>query len=251
MPIRAVVFDLFDTLVDLSLDGLPRVRVRDREIPSSLGVLHARIGEVTEIGLERLADELGALDRELRQSRHRQGRELPTRERFERLCRRLPGIPAERVPELAEGLTQAHMGLLREQVGYLEHHPEVVEALSHRVKLAVCSNFSHSQTALRVLEEAQLRWSFDAVVISDTTGFRKPRPEIFRATFAALGVVPSETLHVGDNLRADVAGAAAVGARTAWVTRRVEDPDRALREHEGPAPDLVVTDLAELLDQLP
>ena len=40
MPIRAIVFDLFDTLVDLSMEGLPRVKVREHEFPSSLGALH-------------------------------------------------------------------------------------------------------------------------------------------------------------------------------------------------------------------
>jgi FMN phosphatase YigB (HAD superfamily) len=34
--------------------------------------------------------------------------------------------------------------------------------------------------------------------------------------------------------------------RTAWLTRRVEDPANALREYEGRAPDHVISDLAEL-----
>ena len=34
--------------------------------------------------------------------------------------------------------------------------------------------------------------------------------------------------------------------RTAWITRRIDDPDKALGEHEGPAPDFQIADLAEL-----
>jgi putative hydrolase of the HAD superfamily len=116
------------------------------------------------------------------------------------------------------------------------------------VRLAVCSNFSHSQTAFAVLEAAGLRWSFDAVVISDAVGFRKPRPEIFRATLGALGTEPEETLHVGDNLAADVAGAAALGMRTAWITRRVAKADEALAKHAGAKPDHVLADLRELFE---
>jgi len=53
---------------------------------------------------------------------------------------------------------------------------------------------------------------------------------------------------VGDSLRADVAGAANAGLRTAWITRRVRDVEAALSEHEGARPDHVIADLAELPD---
>ena len=101
---------------------------------------------------------------------------------------------------------------------------------------------------LRVIEKARLQPHLDAVVISDDVGFRKPRPEIFLATLDALGVGAEETVHVGDDLRADVGGAAPLGIRTAWITRRVREPEAKLREWEGPAPDWTVSDLAELED---
>ena len=45
---------------------------------------------------------------------------------------------------------------------------------------------------------------------------------------------------------ADVGGAAPLGIRTAWITRRVGDPEAKLREWEGPPPDWTIADLAEL-----
>lgn len=243
MQIRAVVFDLFNTLVDLSLEGLPKVRLRQHEFPSSLGVLHEVASEFIEMSFEDFADTLFALDSELRKSHYDKDRELPTLQRFERLMPWLPG--SEQAPDLAERLTATHMGMLRGQVTSLDHHPEVLEALGEH-RLAVCSNFSHSQTAFRVLEDARLRWHFDVVVVSDATGWRKPRPEIFHATLAALGVKPEEALHVGDNLTADISGAAAAGLHTAWLTRRIADPEAALAAHKGPKPDLILQDLAEL-----
>ena len=44
-------------------------------------------------------------------------------------------------------------------------------------------------------------------------GHAKPRPEIFGAAAAALGVAPHEILHVGDNERTDVHGALQAGFR--------------------------------------
>ncbi len=99
---------------------------------------------------------------------------------------------------------------------------------------------------LDVLEEYGLRSHLDAVVISESFGIRKPRHEIFDAVLKELGVEADETLHVGDNLDADVGGAARLGIHTAWITRRVPDPERALRDHEGPAPEFVIADLAEI-----
>ena len=84
------------------------------------------------------------------------------------------------------------------------------------------------------------------MVISDAVGIRKPRSEIFEAVLGELGVAPERTLHVGDSLHADVGGAAPLGIRTAWITRRVRDVDRALAEHDGPAPDHIIEDLDEI-----
>jgi HAD superfamily hydrolase (TIGR01509 family) len=235
MALRAVVFDLFDTLVDLSMEDLPRVKVGGRVFPTTLGALHALVDQHRPIDLEDFASALFAVDRELREARAAEGRELPTLERFEGLAARLDLAD----PDLPRLLTERHMS---------EHHPALLAALHGRVQTAVCSNFSHAPTALQVLEEAALDPHLDAVLVSETVGYRKPRREIFEATLAALGVAPAETLHVGDSLRADVAGAAALGLRTAWITRRVADPAKALAAHEGPAPDLVVADLAELLE---
>jgi HAD superfamily hydrolase (TIGR01509 family) len=245
VPLRAVAFDLFDTLVDLRMDGLPLVTLNGRSFPSTAGALHAEVARYAELPLAAFSDELRAVDRELRAPRYAEGRELATRERFDALLARL-GLAAH--AELAERLTALHMRMLREQVRPLAHHAGVLAALGERVQLAVCSNFSHSPTALAVLEGAGLRWHFDAVLISDSVGFRKPRPEIFRATLGALGAAPEETLHVGDSLSADVAGAAALGLRTAWITRCVREPAQELAKHDGPRPDHVVADLGELVE---
>ena len=43
-----------------------------------------------------------------------------------------------------------------------------------------------------------------------------------------LGVKEHEVLHVGDSLKADVAGAADLGIPTVWITRRIKEPEKAL-----------------------
>jgi HAD superfamily hydrolase (TIGR01549 family) len=246
VPLRAVLFDLFDTLVDLRFEGLPRVEVAGRSLPASLLRLHqiaaARAPGPAPVDFEAFAEALVETDRSFEESHFRAHRELPTLERFAAVARRL-GLED---PELPALLTRTHMALFREQASAPEHHRELLAGLGRELRLGLCSNFSHAETARSILEETGLAPHLRCVAISETVGIRKPRREIFEAALRGLGVAPEEALHVGDSLRADVAGAAALGIRTVWITRRVPDPEGALREHAGPRPDWQIGDLAEL-----
>jgi putative hydrolase of the HAD superfamily len=242
VPVRAVSLDLFDTLVDLHMDRLPLVELAGKRIPSTYGLLHAASVQWQELDFERFAAELGAIDRELRARYYAEHRELPTLERFRAFAKHI----GQADDAFAHELTRVHMAEVARQALYLSHHPPLLARLRGRVKLAVCSNFSHAPTARAVLERAGLLSHFDSVVISETIGVRKPRVEIFQAVSEQLGVPQHEILHVGDNLDADVTGAAAAGMATAWLTRRVADPAAALAAHSGPPPGVMIADLSEL-----
>jgi putative hydrolase of the HAD superfamily len=242
MAIRAVVFDLFDTLVDLSMHDLPRIAIGGRCVPSTAGALHEVVTAYSGVDLERFIAVLTEVDRAFRETRHARGLELPSLERFEAVVDRLE-IDA---PELAEILTETHMGMIRSQVSVPENHEQILSDLARRVRLGLCSNFSHSAMALGLLDDCGFRPHLDALVISDAIGIRKPRAEIFESVLAELGVAPEEALHVGDSLSADIGGAAPLGIRTVWITRRIADREAALRAHEGPTPDCVIEDLSEI-----
>jgi putative hydrolase of the HAD superfamily len=53
--------------------------------------------------------------------------------------------------------------------------------------------------------------SVAAVIDSTVVGIEKPHPGIFEIALAAAGVEPGRAVHVGDSVRADVAGARAAG----------------------------------------
>ena len=58
----------------------------------------------------------------------------------------------------------------------------------------------------------------DAVVVSEEFGVNKPDPAIFNHALSLIGTRASETLFVGDNTEADIGGASWVGMRTAWMS---------------------------------
>jgi 2-haloalkanoic acid dehalogenase type II len=242
MPIRAISFDLFDTLVDLLTETIPRVEYCGHTVPGMLSQLHVLVARKNPVDFDEFLRVMKEVDGEFRQSHYAHHRELATRERFEALLGRLGSADGE----LVTAMVDTHMGGLYEQVEFVEHHRAVLSELKDNFRLAVCSNFSHSETAHRVLRSAGLDDLMDAILISDAVGIRKPAAKIFRDTLEALDVEPGELLHVGDSLGADVAGAAALGIRTAWVVRRVQDPEAALREQPDLSPDYQIADLAEI-----
>lgn len=244
MPIRAVVFDLFDTLVDLRTESIPFEEHGGRRIPAFVMRLYRLVAEIEEVDLGVFMDVNREVDSELRKSRYAQDLEVPSTLRFGLLIERL-GIDD---PTLGERMVETHMAGLRAQVREIDHHRQVLSQLADGLRVGLCSNFSHSPTARTVLDAAGLSEYIHAIVVSDEVGIRKPRAEIFETVLDQLGVLPHETLHVGDSLPADVGGAAALGIRTVWITRRVRDPEETLRGWEGPTPDWRIADLAELPD---
>lgn len=239
---RAVIFDLFDTLVDLHYEHIPREQYAGKTIPTTARALHAAVAERADVDFETFLAAALAVDEAARSSHFARDLELPTEERFSAVVERL-GLVDTELPDI---MTAIHMGAIRQHTAVPAHHAEVLTGLKRKVRIGLCSNFSHSKTALRILEESDLRRHFDAVVISEAVGIRKPRAEIFAAVLDRLAVAPGEVLHVGDSLRADVDGAAACGIPSVWITRRVSDADRRLSEHAGAKPDFVIQDLAEV-----
>lgn len=242
MPVRGLIFDLFDTLVDLLWENLPSEETPQGRLPASTREMYGALSEFSDASFETFSAALVEGARGFAESHYAHDREVTTAERFEDLAQRLE----VQDPRLAERLTQIHMGILRGQVRTLEHHAEILASLRSTLRVGLCSNFSHSQTALEVLEAGGLDEHLDAVVISDAVGIRKPRREIFDEALRGLDLPASDVLHVGDSLRADVGGAQACGISTVWITRRVRDPERRLEEHEGVPPDHVIADLSEL-----
>ncbi|MCK8436082.1 HAD family hydrolase [Streptomyces sp. D2-8] len=55
-------------------------------------------------------------------------------------------------------------------------------------------------------------------VVSEAVGHKKPAPEIFHAAAAAVGATLDGAWVIGDSAHADIGGAAAVGARSVWVS---------------------------------
>jgi HAD superfamily hydrolase (TIGR02253 family) len=84
------------------------------------------------------------------------------------------------------------------------------------IKLGVVSDAPAREAWLRLCY-LNFHHIFDAVVTFDDTGKRKPDPEPFRKILGLLNISPSEALMVGDWEERDVVGAAQVGMKTVFA----------------------------------
>jgi len=125
---------------------------------------------------------------------------------------------AELGVEDPDAFIDAEHTVWRPAYGVLSMAPALLETLRERgLKTALVANsWPDPARILRSDAEALgLAPLLDALVYADDVGVRKPGPEIFLRACAEVGVEPAAVLFVGDDLVADVQGAAAVGMTTA------------------------------------
>lgn len=218
MRYRAVLFDLFDTLVIFHRDRLPLIQWNGRTVRTTAGSLHPVLAErYPEITLGAFYEALIWSYQEAERRRERDHREVSATTRF-RLCYGRLGLDPEAVPEaLTRRILATHMVHLAEAAECPADHRDLLRWLTGRVRLGIISNFDYAPTAHRILERAGITGHFEAVVVSDEVGWRKPKALIFEEAFRRLGIGPTTTLFVGDRPEIDVAGAHGVGMDVAWL----------------------------------
>ena len=215
---QAVLFDMFDTLVNFNNAQLPLVRVNGREVrttsPFVYEVLKPLCAGVSFdaffhafVGSYRAAEEI----------RNRTQREVTARERFGMLFERLNLPDGPQVADLVEAGIAEHMRQLARAMEFPESHRAVLDALRPRYRMAVISNFDHGPTVEQALRMHGIRERFEVVLVSADVGWRKPRPEIFREAFGRMGIGAREAIFVGDSPEVDVLGAQAVGLDVIWI----------------------------------
>ncbi len=196
-----------------------------------------------------------------------QGREAVMDVRAVRVLARLRGCPPPKPDQRWDDAAAARYSEPGEVEAVLESYaaafvdltsapPEIgplLERLARRYRIGIVSNWPLTLSIERFVEAAGWTAHLSAVVVSPRVGCIKPWPEIFLAAARELGAASGPgILHVGDDLGADVAGAAGVGWRTAWIRSRPEDsplpvapvPEGLLRDEL--APDLTLDRVTEI-----
>ncbi len=224
MPLRAVTFDLWETLITDSrkTDG-QRSGHRIREIgrilnrsglvipAADLELAHARVWDECSRSWDRAVD-------------------LPFEGQvslFLDLAR--PGLSNSVDPEVFSKIAEAYA------TAALLFPPSLVPGAAktlaklktNGLKVGLICNTGRTpgRSLRKLLSEFGIMSLLDVAMFSDETICRKPDARIFRQTLEALGTGPKDAVHVGDSLENDVRGALGAGMRAVWVCSENSDSE--------------------------
>lgn len=245
-PYKAVLFDLFSTVALWRPDRVPLFEWRGKSSRSTMGNLRATIeAELPGITFDAFVDGLAQANEELAARRATEHREFPSLQRFTLALTNAGSPDSDETRRVAALLSLKHMEMLAAAVDIPPAHTTFLARMADVYPLALVSNFDHGETARAILARDGAAAFFDPIVISDEYGWRKPHPDIFTDTVAALGIAPEDALYVGDSVADDVIGAKGAGLDVAWVNAA----DAALPA-DAPDADFIVRAIPDLADIL-
>jgi len=236
MPIKAVLFDMFDTLMLIEKDhafynpSLKRahkflvkkgIKVPFTDFKNAYIRARDALYMKADVNLEephfnvRISNALGRL-----------------------------GFSVDANSGVVAGATNAFCECFMEYVRIDEHAVEVLWKLHGKYKLGIVSNFAIPECVMKLLEMYDLSKFFDVVVVSAAVNKRKPSPEIFQQALKKLGVDVAETVFVGDTVDADIKGAKDIGMKTIFIERRMQ------KEAGQVCPNQTIKSLSELATAL-
>lgn len=119
----------------------------------------------------------------------------------------------------------------------------VLEQLADRYPMVLVSNFYGNIET--VLNDFGIRQYFKDIIESAVLGIRKPDPRIFEHGIKALGILPEQTLVIGDSLRKDIEPAESLGCQVLWIKGPAWTPEEDAMFHPN-----IISNLGEALQIL-
>ena len=193
--IRAIVFDLDNTLVDF--------------MKMKAAAVEAAIEGMIDAGLSLPRDEIAQKIDAIYQS---QG--LEYQRVFDQLLESELGRIDPKI--LASGIVAYRRGRGSAMVLYPHVQMTLLELAKRGIRLGVVSDAPQAQVWLRLCDLG-LQHTFDAVVTFDDTRERKPSPAPFREVLGRLGVTAGESMMIGDWAERDVVGGRSLGMKTVFA----------------------------------
>jgi putative hydrolase of the HAD superfamily len=121
---------------------------------------------------------------------------------------------------------------------------KLLRRIKERCKLGLVSNFTYAPVVYTSLRKLRINQFFDAVVVSDENGWRKPHARIFQDTIERLQVKAEEAVFIGDSPLEDIKGAKETAMKTVFVTSQFYSLKDLQDSREKP--DFVAEDLHQI-----
>ncbi len=149
-------------------------------------------------------------------------------------------LPPEKLEQLPLFLAELHRGIARKRLRLYPQVQETLDQLRSCYSMAVVSD-AQSAYAVPELRAVGLLNYFDPIIVSGDYGYRKPDTRLFQKALDALQVRPEQALFLGNDLYHDIFGAQQVGMKAILISYNQGEPsDQTI------APDYTIYRFAEL-----
>lgn len=233
MRVKAVLFDLFDTLLMIGNDEV--------YYEPSLKKVYEFL---TKTSVRSSYEDFRCTYFDVRNSIYSETRKSLDEPHFNvRIMHTLQklGYDFDVSDPVVSGATKAFADEFMRYVSVDKDAVKVLGELKKRFKLGLISNFAIPECCREMLETFGLREFFDLIIISAEVNKRKPSPKIFRKALHDMNVDASESVFVGDMPDLDVKGPQNVGIKAILIERRTTEKEANVK------PDRVIRSLTELL----
>ncbi|MGA2130690.1 MAG: HAD family hydrolase [Bryobacteraceae bacterium] len=210
MEIRALLFDVNGTLIDIETDEWMEDAYRAIAHFLSYQGIALRRGEVRDLYFQIMKEQFAA-SKEVHP-------EFDVVAVWREVLRRhaseyTRSLKPDKLLQMPLFLAELQRGICRKRLAAFPQAQEVLAQVKTSHSLAVVSD-AQSAYALPELRAAGLADYFASVIISGDYGFRKPDPRLFQAALAELRASPEEAIFIGNDRFRDVFGARQVGMKT-------------------------------------
>jgi putative hydrolase of the HAD superfamily len=117
-----------------------------------------------------------------------------------------------------------------------------LKRINEKYKTALVSNFTDTIFLKKSLQMFQITSFLNSIIVSEEVGWRKPHPRIFERFLEAMNVQPEEAVYIGDNLEADIKGSKDSGIKSILIDRQ----DSKINVENHLRPDFIINSLTEL-----
>jgi putative hydrolase of the HAD superfamily len=125
---------------------------------------------------------------------------------------------------------------------------KLIKQAKQQGKVGLISNFTHAPVIYSSLRHLGICEFFNAVVVSEENGWRKPSPKIFQDALKKLQVTADHAVYIGDSPIEDIKGAKQVGLKTVFVPSQFNS-FKDLTESQQ-KPDYAAKDLKDISGKL-
>ncbi len=124
-----------------------------------------------------------------------------------------PPLDGRSLESIAITLTELFRGISRKRLALYQDVHSVLKKLKERFTLGMVSD-AQAQFAIPEMTILGIHDFFHPIAISGDFGYRKPDPRLFIRVLDELGVNPNEAIFVGNDMFRDIFGAKQVGIAT-------------------------------------